>query len=204
MPKKPPRYSLSVQRDAAEQVIVHHRPIAQVVRQLRCSPQSVKNWIDKHQNSPLVSPSRQSLSAFLPIQVAPSSASPSGKIELVTKNGLILRFPLETSSRYYAASSNNLKASHAKRFPTSIYIATAPVDMRKSFDGLSAIVKNGFKKDPLDGAVNIASLETVTDFSKKINKESSLRLCLKIGARHPNAKKIHLFLDNGSYYTLAP
>ena len=100
MSKKPPRYSLSVQREAAEQVIVHHRPVAQVARQLRCSPQSVKNWIDKHQNSVLVpSPSaRQSLSAFLPIQVAPSSASPSGKIELVTKNGLILRFPLETSS----------------------------------------------------------------------------------------------------------
>ena len=32
-----------------------------------------------------------------------------------------------------------------------IYIASAPVDMRKSFDGLSAIVKNGFEKNPLDG-----------------------------------------------------
>ena len=32
-----------------------------------------------------------------------------------------------------------------------IYIATQPVDMRKAFDGLSAIVKNGFKKNPLDG-----------------------------------------------------
>ena len=32
-----------------------------------------------------------------------------------------------------------------------IYIATAPVDIRKSFDGLSAIVKNGFQKNPLDG-----------------------------------------------------
>ena len=57
MSKKPPRYSLSVQREAAEQVIVHHRPVAQVARQLRCSPQSVKNWIDKHQNSVLVTPS---------------------------------------------------------------------------------------------------------------------------------------------------
>jgi len=36
-------------------------------------------------------------------------------------------------------------------FPHPIYIATAPVDMRKAFDGLSAIVKNGFKKNPLDG-----------------------------------------------------
>jgi len=32
-----------------------------------------------------------------------------------------------------------------------IYIATTPVDMRKSFDGLSAIVKNSFHKNPLDG-----------------------------------------------------
>jgi transposase-like protein len=99
MRKKPPRYSLAGQRSAAEQVIVHHRPIAQVARQLRCSPQSVKNWIDKHHQSPpppASLPSHKSLSPFLPIQVAPSSTTLSGKIELVTKNGLILRFPIDT------------------------------------------------------------------------------------------------------------
>jgi len=32
-----------------------------------------------------------------------------------------------------------------------IYIAVEPVDMRKSFDGLSAIVKNHFHRDPLTG-----------------------------------------------------
>jgi len=32
-----------------------------------------------------------------------------------------------------------------------IYVATTPVDMRKSFDGLAAIIKNSFKKNPLDG-----------------------------------------------------
>ena len=32
-----------------------------------------------------------------------------------------------------------------------IYIAVEPVDMRKSFDGLSAIVKNHFQHDPLTG-----------------------------------------------------
>lgn len=32
-----------------------------------------------------------------------------------------------------------------------IYIATEPVDMRKSFDGLAAIVKNHFQHDPLTG-----------------------------------------------------
>ena len=36
-------------------------------------------------------------------------------------------------------------------FSHPIYVATSPVDMRKSFDGLAAIVKNGFKKNPLDG-----------------------------------------------------
>ena len=32
-----------------------------------------------------------------------------------------------------------------------IYVATEPVDMRKSFDGLSAIVKNHFHQNPLSG-----------------------------------------------------
>ena len=36
-------------------------------------------------------------------------------------------------------------------FPRPIYVATIPVDMRKSFDGLAAIVKHSFQKNPLDG-----------------------------------------------------
>lgn len=36
-------------------------------------------------------------------------------------------------------------------FPRPIYVATNPVDMRKSFDGLAAVVKHGFQKNPLDG-----------------------------------------------------
>ena len=91
MPKQAPRYDLAVQRNAVEQVLHHRRSIAQVARQLRCSPQSVKNWIDKHRNSPTPL-------AFLPIQVDPASTSPSGKIELITKTGLILRFPIDMPS----------------------------------------------------------------------------------------------------------
>jgi transposase len=34
-----------------------------------------------------------------------------------------------------------------------IFISTSPVDMRKSFDGLAAIVKNSFNKNPLDGTI---------------------------------------------------
>jgi len=92
MPKKPPRYDLAVQRNAVAQVLQHRRPIAQVARQLRCSPQSVKNWIDKHHQS------KPSPLAFLPIQVESLSPLPSGKIELVTKNGLLLRFPGDISA----------------------------------------------------------------------------------------------------------
>jgi transposase len=36
-------------------------------------------------------------------------------------------------------------------FPRPIYVATAPVDMRKSFDGLVALVKHSFQKNPVDG-----------------------------------------------------
>jgi transposase-like protein len=105
MPKKSPSYDLATQRSAVEQVIVHRRPVAQVARQLRCSPQSVKNWIEKHRSSITASavisypPSpRQSPLAFLPIQVETPSTVPNDKIELITKNGLILRFPIEISS----------------------------------------------------------------------------------------------------------
>jgi transposase-like protein len=114
MRKKTPRYDLAVQRHAAEQVIVHHRPIAQVARQLRCSPQSVKNWIDKHHQSPPTPvsslPSRQSLSAFLPIHVESPSVVPTSKIELVMKNGLILRFPLETPAEVLCGTIRQLES----------------------------------------------------------------------------------------------
>ena len=36
-------------------------------------------------------------------------------------------------------------------FPRPIYVAATPVDMRKSFDGLAALVKHSFHKNPLDG-----------------------------------------------------
>ena len=58
----------------------------------------------------------------------------------------------------------------------------------------------GRKRVNIHGAVNIESLNIVTDFAKSITKESSLRLFKKIEARHPLAKKIHIIVDNASYY----
>lgn len=34
-----------------------------------------------------------------------------------------------------------------------IYLHTRPTDMRKSFDGLTALVRNVFQADPLDGSL---------------------------------------------------
>jgi transposase len=58
----------------------------------------------------------------------------------------------------------------------------------------------GRKRVNINGAVNIATLDMVTDFTKSVNKESSLRLCRKIEKKHPQAKAIHIILDNASYY----
>jgi transposase len=58
----------------------------------------------------------------------------------------------------------------------------------------------GRKRVNINGAVNIDTLDTVTDFTKSVNGSSSLRLFRKLEAKHPQAKSIHVFLDNASYY----
>ena len=45
-----PRYDAAFKRRVVEQVLLHHQPVAQVARQLGCSPQSVANWVKQYQN----------------------------------------------------------------------------------------------------------------------------------------------------------
>jgi transposase-like protein len=94
MPKKQPRYSPAVQRNAVEQVVRHHTPVAHVARQLGCSDQSVQRWLKVHRKS---LPPPNTSTNFLPIRVdgQPPLAS---NIEVVTKSGLTLRFPVDTPS----------------------------------------------------------------------------------------------------------
>ncbi len=58
----------------------------------------------------------------------------------------------------------------------------------------------GRKRVNINGAVNIETLDIATDFAKSVNGESSLRLFRKLEAKHPDAKEIHVILDNASYY----
>ena len=37
--------------------------------------------------------------------------------------------------------------------PPTIFLHTAPTDMRKSFDGLTGLVRNTFGSDPTDGSL---------------------------------------------------
>ena len=110
MPKNhSPRYDATFKRRAVEQVLFHHRSIAQVARQLHCSPQSVKNWIDRHHESGSTSsivassPSSSSKTpisptAFLPLHRDDLPIPVVAKIEIVTPKGLTLRFPVDTTS----------------------------------------------------------------------------------------------------------
>lgn len=111
MPKNQlPRYDATFKRRAIEQVLLRQRPIAEVARQMGCSLQAVRNWVDQHQkslaSSSIIQPassqsSKSSLprTAFLPLQVEGADMPPFAppRIEIVTKSGLTLRFLGDTS-----------------------------------------------------------------------------------------------------------
>ena len=40
---------------------------------------------------------------------------------------------------------------------TGIFVASAPVDLRKAFDGLAILVRNSLGHDPLDGSLYVFS-----------------------------------------------
>ncbi len=44
---------------------------------------------------------------------------------------------------------------------TGIFVASAPVDLRKAFDGLAILVRNSLGHDPLDGSLYVFSNVTV-------------------------------------------
>ena len=58
----------------------------------------------------------------------------------------------------------------------------------------------GRKRVNINGVVDIDTLETVTDFTDSVNSQSTIRLFDKLEAKHPNAKKIHVIVDNAKYY----
>jgi transposase len=59
---------------------------------------------------------------------------------------------------------------------------------------------SGRERVNINGAVDIDTLETVTDFTDSVNSQSTIRLFDKLELKHSDAEVIHLIVDNATYY----
>jgi len=139
---------------------------------------------------------------------------PSGVKDLLARLGFVYKKPKHVpgkldpeAQKAFVAEYEELLKTKGKNDPVYFVDATHPQHnsipaygwIRR---GKEKLLKSngGRKRVNIHGGVNIHSLDIVTDFAKSINKESSLRLLRKIEKKHPKAKKIHVWLDNASYY----
>ena len=141
--------------------------------------------------------------------------SPSGMKDLLHRLGFVYKKPKHVPGKLdpvqqeaFVEEYETLRKTKGRNDP--VYFADACHPLHNSIPaygwirrGQEKMLKSngGRKRVNIHGAVNIKTLETVTDFPKKVNKESSLRLFQKIIKKHPRAKSIHVFLDNATYYT---
>jgi transposase len=140
--------------------------------------------------------------------------SPSGVKDLLDRLGFVYKKPTHVPGKLdpekqkaFVEEYENLLKTKGENDPVYFVDATHPQQnsipaygwIRR---GTEKLLKSsgGRKRVNIHGAVNIHSLDTIVDFTKSVNKESSLRLFEKIERKHPDAEEIHIFLDNASYY----
>lgn len=142
------------------------------------------------------------------------SYKPSGVKDLLHRLGFVYKKPKHVPGKLDPVKQEAFLIEYAKLRKTKgkndpVYFADAVHPQFNSIPSYGWIrcgtdkelkSNGGRKRVNINGAVDIDTLETVTDFSKTINGASSLRLFKKIEAKHPKAKKIHVILDNASYY----
>jgi len=140
--------------------------------------------------------------------------SPSGLKDLLHRLGFVYKKPKHVPGKLDPAKQEVFLAEYAKLRKTRgendpVYFADAVHPQHNSIPGYGWIRRGmdkelksngGRKRVNINGAVDVDTMEIVTDFSKTINAASSLRLFKKLEAKHPKAKKIHVILDNASYY----
>ena len=139
--------------------------------------------------------------------------SPSGLKDLLHRLGFVYKKPRHVPGKLDPAKQEAFLAEYAKLRKTRakndpVYFADAVHPQHNSIPSYGWIRRGkdkelksngGRKRVNIHGAVDVDTLEIVTDFSKTINAASSLRLFKKLEAKHPKAKKIHVVLDNASY-----
>jgi transposase len=59
---------------------------------------------------------------------------------------------------------------------------------------------SGRERVNINGAVNIDSMAMTVDFAESVDSASTIRLLEKIRRLYPLASKIHIILDNATYY----
>jgi len=101
----------------------------------------------------------------------------------------------------------HIKAVKGKNDP--IYFADATHPQHNSIPSYGWI-KTGREKElkancgrqrlNINGAINIETLEPTTGFYNTVNADSTIDLFSKIQAKHPEAKKIYIIVDNARYY----
>jgi transposase len=140
--------------------------------------------------------------------------SPTGVKELLHRLGFVYKKPKHVPGKLdpneqeaFLEEYRRLRETRDKNDP--VYFADACHPQYNSIPAYGWIRRGkdkelksncGRKRVNINGVVNIDTLEVATDFTKSVNKESSLRLFRKIAERHPKAKSIHVILDNASYY----
>jgi transposase len=141
--------------------------------------------------------------------------SPTGIKELLHRIGFVYKKPKHVPGKLdpekqeaFLAEYEKLRKTKGKNDP--IYFADACHPQHNSVPaygwircGVEKELKSngGRKRVNIHGAINVATIETVTDFTKTVNGESSLRLFRKLESKHPKAKWIHVIVDNARYYT---
>ena len=141
--------------------------------------------------------------------------SPSGIKDLLHRRGFAYKKPKHVPDKLDPAKQESfveeyesLRKNKGRNDP--IYFADACHPQHNSIPaygwirrGTEKMLKSngGRKRVNIHGAVNIGTLDTVVDFTKTVNKESSLRLFQEIIKKHPKAKVIPIILDNATYYT---
>jgi transposase len=101
----------------------------------------------------------------------------------------------------------HLKAIKGKNDP--IYFADATHPQHNSIPSYGWIKKGqekelkancGRQRLNINGAINIETMEPTTGFYDTVNAESTIKLFSKIQAKHPEAQKIYIIVDNARYY----
>jgi transposase len=85
-----------------------------------------------------------------------------------------------------------------KYLPKQKKLGRKPLDRRGQEKELKS--NCGRQRVNINGAVDVTTLETVTDFTDSVNAPSTIRLFGKLEAKHPPVKEIHVILDNAMYY----